>query len=132
MFLWESNRKIERRILSGALVRPGNRSRDAFGTVEFGFDVGDIAFGEVVEELPGAVFLFDLRQNGLGEARAALTFFSCCADPVAQIGKIAAEGGYVCRCAGFAVARDEGEWRFGGKFGKRGERFEPGKSGSVD
>ena len=36
----------------------------AFGVVEFGFDVGDVAFGEVVEELPGAVFLFHLWKNG--------------------------------------------------------------------
>jgi len=42
-----------------ACVGNGNR----FGVVDFGFDVGNIAFCEIVEELVRAVFMLHLRKN---------------------------------------------------------------------
>src|SRR4030095_16708062 len=119
-FLWESNRKVSWRPLVGL----GGGSWDALAAAEFGFDVRDIAFGEVIEELPGAVFLPDLRQNGLAEAGAALALLLGRTDPFTQVGKIAAESGDIGVRAGVAVARDEDDGRFGRKLGQRRERFE--------
>ena len=114
------------------LVGLGGGSWDALGAAEFGFDVRDIALGEVIEELPGAVFLPDLRQNGLAEAGAALALLLGRTDPFTQVGKIAAESGDIGGRAGVAVARDEGDGRFGGKLGECGESFEPGKRRGVN
>src|SRR5216683_742626 len=40
---------------------------DVFGVAEFGFDVGDIALGEIVESLPGTVFFLHLWIDGVEE-----------------------------------------------------------------
>src|SRR5215470_14746162 len=110
----------------------GRGSRDAFGTVEFGFDVGDVAFGEIVEQLPGAVFLLQLGQHGIGESCAAFAVLFCGSDPVAQIGEIAAESGYVGGRAGIAVPGDERNRGVCRKFGERREGLKPRERGGVD
>src|SRR6478672_7275767 len=84
---------------------------DALATVKFGFYVGDIAFGEVIEELPGSVFLLHLRQDCIHEYRSALAFLSCGSNPFAQIGKITAKRRDIDAGSGTAVPRNELNWR---------------------
>src|SRR5262245_13208492 len=114
---------IMRKLAPGCAPRPCSArlagTWDAFGTGEFGFDIGDVAFGKVVEELPTAVFLLHLRQHGIGERCAAFAVLSCGGDPVAQIGKVTAEGGDAGGRTGVAVPGDKGNRGVGGKFGDR-------------